>query len=72
MTETACPTCQNPFFPCVNKNPELKIIADICLKNEKYSICPDCWNTIAENENYQWTTPEPNQPKNLTLEPNWS
>jgi hypothetical protein len=65
--------CSNPFFPCVNTLPELKIKVDICIKGTKYEICESCWPIIAESEKYQWTQPAPQEPENeLQFEPNFN
>jgi hypothetical protein len=65
------PHCENPFFSCVNIDPELKIVLDIQLKEEKYEICQYCWPLIAESEEYTWTT-QKTEEQEKTLEPNWN
>jgi hypothetical protein len=73
MTTSEPKRCQNPFFPCTNTNPEIKIVLDICVKGEKYPICESCWPIIAESENYQWTQPAPEEKeKDLQFEPNFN
>jgi hypothetical protein len=63
--------CTNPFFDCINKDSELKITVDICVKGEKFSLCDKCWNIIAESEEYQWTQPGATEKNNQPLEVDW-
>jgi hypothetical protein len=63
--------CSNPFFPCKNTNPKLKIILDIQVKGEKYEICECCWPIISESEEYQWTQPRVTEEHDQPLEVNW-
>ena len=63
--------CANPFFDCINSDSELKIVVDVCVKGENYSLCKECWGKIAESENDQWTATRTKQTENLTFTPEW-
>jgi hypothetical protein len=57
-------TCQNPFFKCESIDPT-KIAVSIHVKGVEYLICHDCWNKIAESDDYEWET---ERTRNLRLQ----
>ncbi len=54
QTKETLQHCQNPFFACINTNPELHFAADIKINDARYPVCRECWNKIAESEEFQW------------------